>query len=427
MGKAVKAKGGVRYDNKHVRLQTGETQRSDGSYMYRWTDDHGVRHSVYGSTLELLREKEKQILVDLHDGIRADKQTMTVNDMYDLWRDIKRGVRGTTMSNYIYYYDRYVHDGFGQKRIAAVKKSDVRKFYNSLHDDKMLKINSIDSVHTVLHQVFQTAVDDNIIRSNPTDNMLRELKMSRESDFEARNAMTADQQSLFQDYMLRKPLYRHWYPIFFVMANTGMRVGEVIGLRWQDVDMEKGIINVNHNVVYYSHKGNGQKCHYAIHSTKSRAGVRLIPMTQAVKDAFLMEKEYQELTGIHNTMSVDGYTDFIFTNTNGSMHNLTMLNKALKRLTRDCNDELIEKYGIDNVPVLLPNLSTHILRHTFATRLCESGVNIKLAQSILGHADISTTMNIYVTVTEDMRNKGLQDLEDYLDIMDRNDTELKRE
>ena len=419
MGKRGKARGGVRYDNKHVRLQTGETQRSDGSYMYRWTDGHGVRHSVYGSTLEILRKKDEQIFVDIHDGIRPDAQILTVNDVYELWRDIKRGVRGTTMANYIYYYDRYVHDGFGQKRITAVKKSDVRRFYNSLHDDKLLKINSIDSVHTVLHQVFQTAVDDNIIRSNPTDNMLRELKGARGLDYEVRDAMTVSQQNLFQEYMLRNPKYRHWYPIFFIMLNTGMRVGEVIGLRWQDVDMEKGIINVTHNVFYCSHKGNGQKCHYEVHSTKSRAGVRLIPMTQAVKDAFLMEKEYQELTGIHNTMSIDGYTGFIFTNANGSMHNLTMLNKALKRITRDCNDEMIEKYGIENVPVLLPNLSTHILRHSFATRLCESGVSVKTAQSILGHANFSTTMDIYVTVTEEMRNKGAELLEEYLSVMGR--------
>ena len=80
---------------------------------------------------------------------------------------------------------------------------------------------------------------------------------------------------------------------------------------------------------------------------------------------------------------------------------------------------MIEKYGIENVPVLLPNLSTHILRHSFATRLCESGVSVKTAQSILGHANFSTTMDIYVTVTEEMRNKGAELLEEYLSVMGR--------
>ena len=323
--------------------------------------------------------KEEKILVDIHDGIRPETQAMTVDDMYFLWKDIKRGIRGTTMSNYVYFYERYVLNEFGRKRLSEVKKSDVRRFYNSLHDNKSLKISSIDSIHTVMHQVFQTAVEDGIIRSNPTDNMLRELKASHGSDSVRREALTVTQQKIFQDYMFNNPMYRHWYPIFFIMANTGMRVGEAIGLRWQDVDLEKGTINVNHNVVYYSHKSAGINCHYAIHSTKTRAGIRLIPMTKAVKEAFLMEKEYQDLANLHNNMHIDGYTDFIFSNANGGMQNLTTLNKALKRITRDCNDELIAKYGVDNAPALLPPISCHHLRHTFATRLCESGMNIKLA------------------------------------------------
>ena len=130
-----------------------------------------------------------------------------------------------------------------------------------------------------------------------------------------------------------------------------------------------------------------------------------------------MEKEYQDLANLHNNMHIDGYTDFIFSNANGGMQNLTALNKALKRITRDCNDELISKYGIDNVPALLPPISCHYLRHTFATRLCESGMNIKLVQEILGHADIATTMNIYVSVTEEMRSQGVDVLEKHLSVM----------
>ena len=83
------------------------------------------------------------------------------------------------------------------------------------------------------------------------------------------------------------------------------------------------------------------------------------------------------------------------------------LNKALRRMMRDCNDEILEKYGVDSDPVLLPQFSCHILRHTFATRLCESGANLKFIQSILGHADVSTTMNIYVDVTDALKKKEI--------------------
>lgn len=97
---------------------------------------------------------------------------------------------------------------------------------------------------------------------------------------------------------------------------------------------------------------------------------------------------------------------FSSTETDRVQHQGT-LNKALRRIIRDCNDEVLEKYGIDSDPVLLPQFSCHILRHTFATRLCESGVNIKVIQDVLGHADIQTTMNIYIDVTKDLKKKEI--------------------
>ncbi|GAB6957970.1 hypothetical protein JCM17042A_15640 [Ruminococcus champanellensis 18P13 = JCM 17042] len=83
-------------------------------------------------------------------------------------------------------------------------------------------------------------------------------------------------------------------------------------------------------------------------------------------------------------------------------------------MMRDCNDEILEKYGADSDPVLLPQFSCHILRHTFATRLCESGANLKFIQSILGHADVSTTMNIYVDVTDALKKKEITAFDDYM-------------
>lgn len=111
-------------------------------------------------------------------------------------------------------------------------------------------------------------------------------------------------------------------------------------------------------------------------------------MTEGVKQAFLMEREFQSQAEISSKSRVDGYDDFIFVNRYGDVQNQGNLNKALRRMMRDCNDEILEKYGADSDPVLLPQFSCHILRHTFATRLCESGANLKFIQSILGHADV---------------------------------------
>ena len=402
-----------RFDNRHVRLKTGESQLENGSYVFRWTDKIGKRRAAYAPTLEMLREKEEQILVDQHDGIRADKKSMTVNDLFDLWKDLKRGLKDSTYQNYVYMYDLFVRPTFGKNRLSTVKKSDVRKFYNRLVDEKILKIATVDIIHNVLHQTFQVAVDDGFIRQNPTDNMMRELKLAHGNDGEKRQALTIPQQKLFIDFMLRTPRYRHWYPIFFIMMNTGMRVGEITGLRWRDIDLEKGTISVNHTLVYYNHRDE-KGCYFSINTPKTKAGTRIIPMTEEVKKAFLMEKEYQKEAGIESVGRIEGYDDFIFVNQYGNVQHQGTLNKALQRIMRDCNGEVLDNALEGETPVLLPHFSCHILRHTFATRLCESGINLKFVQSILGHVDITTTMNIYVSVTAETQLKEINAFEDYL-------------
>lgn len=133
-----------------------------------------------------------------------------------------------------------------------------------------------------------------------------------------------------------------------------------------------------------------------------------------ISSVVIMEREFQSQAEISSKSRVDGYDDFIFVNRYGDVQNQGNLNKALRRMMRDCNDEILEKYGADSDPVLLPQFSCHILRHTFATRLCESGANLKFIQSILGHADVSTTMNIYVDVTDALKKKEITAFDDYM-------------
>ena len=405
-----KGKGGRRLDKNRLTLRKGETQRKDGTYDFRWTSADGKRHSVYASTLEELREKEEAAIRDKQDGIKTETRRVTVNDVFELWCDLKRGLKDNTFQNYKYMYNMFVRPSFGKLRIASVKKSDVKRFYNTLADEKILTIATIDNVHTVLHQVFDLAVDDNYIRNNPTDNMLKELKQSHNFETEKRKALTIAEQQLFVDFLKKHPQYNHWYPVFAVMLGTGMRVGEIVGLRWCDIDLEKGIISVNHTLVYYNH-GDGKGCSFSINTPKTRAGERTIPMLDFVKEAFLLEKKYQEETGLHCKATVDCYTDFIFVNRFGDVQHQGTLNKAIRRIIRDCNDEVLLR-GEDD-PVLLPKFSCHSLRHTFTTRLCESGVNVKVIQDVLGHADISTTMDIYVDVTKDMKQKEFNVLGEY--------------
>ena len=262
------------------------------------------------------------------------------------------------------------------------------------------------------------AVDDSYIRMNPSDNALNELKRSHLYRKEKRRGLTIQEQELLLQF-LQKPKFKQWYPIFAVFVGTGMRAGELTGLRWQDIDLEKGIISVNHTLVYYDHRVAGYKsgCYLSIHAPKTEGGIRQIPMLEFVKEAFVMEKERQQEAGSTCHSVIDGYTDFIFLNRDGEVHKDAALNRVIKRIIRDCNDEQFLKS--ENPEVLLPNFSCHSLRHTFTTRMCEAGTNIKLMQDVLGHQDVSTTMNIYADVTKELREKEMGNLEEYFSKKDK--------
>lgn len=147
------------------------------------------------------------------------------------------------------------------------------------------------------------------------------------------------------------------------------------------------------------------------YTTKTPASMRQVPMLDFVKEAFELEKQKQKDLDIHCEVTIDGYTDFIFINRFGQAQHQATLNKAIRRIIRDCNDEQFEKS--ENPEVLLPHFSCHSLRHTFTTRMCEAGVNIKVIQDALGHTDISTTLNIYTDVTKELKTSEFKGLDNY--------------
>jgi integrase len=132
-------------------------------------------------------------------------------------------------------------------------------------------------------------------------------------------------------------------------------------------------------------------------------------MLDFVKEAFLMERANQQETGVICNVTIDGYTDFIFVNRFGEAQHQGTINKAIRRIVRDCNDAQFEESEAPEV--LLPHFSCHNLRHTFTTRMVEAGVNVKVIQDTLGHRDISTTMNIYADVTKELRKSEFDGLD----------------
>lgn len=397
-----------RTDKNRVVLKKGEYQRPDnGKYFYRWTDRQGKRHHISAPTLSELREKETAVIREMMDGM-STMQKSTLNDLFELWLDIKRGLKENTRNNYVYMYDQYVRDSLGRMKISEIRKSDIRAFYNRMIDNGKLRVNTLETIQNVIHQVLDIAVDDGFLKANPAERALTELKRIRKGESRKRKALTLEEQKAFLAFVRNSEVYTRWYPLFSFMIGTGMRIGEVTGLRWVDVDLENGTIDINHTLVYISHLKE-HHCYYEINSTKTAAGERVIPMVSMVRDALLMERERNLREKVTCKANIAGYTDFIFLNRFGYTLNNSVVNKAINRIVRDYNDEqmrLMEEGKITpETVVLLPNFSCHILRHTFATRLVEAGVNVKVIQETLGHADIETTLNIYADATEDLKKK----------------------
>ena len=167
----------------------------------------------------------------------------------------------------------------------------------------------------------------------------------------------------------------------------------MLGLRWCDIDFKNNLISINHNLVY--RQQDSGKCEFHITTTKTKNSNRVIPMFEKVKSALLSERLKQMQSGFCMA-EIDGYSGFIWKNRFNTVFNPQSVNRAIDRIVRDYNaDELVQSAKERREPLLLPDFSNHVLRHTFCTRLCENETDLKLIQEIMGHADISTTMDIY--------------------------------
>ena len=398
-------------------LRKGEVQRSsDKRYMYTYTDPMGRRKFIYANDLAELREKEAKLMKAQLDGLDlyvAGKAS--VNDTFDRYMSTKYNLRESTKSSYLYTYDHYVRDTFGKKRIADIKYSDVLQFYYYLLNEVKIALGTLDTVHCLLHPTFQLAVRDEIIRNNPTDGVMKEISRESGKNRGIRHALTVEQQRAFMEYIANHPIYYHWWPMFTVLLGTGCRIGEALGLRWQDLDYDKRTININHSLSYYQ-KPESNKSVLRISKPKTEAGIRTIPMLDIVKDAFEMLYEEQLENGFNET-EIDGMSGFIFCNRFGTVPNPQTVNHTIKRIANSYNaDEVVRAKKERRNPIILPNFSCHHLRHTFCTRLCENETNLKVIQSIMGHRNIETTMDIYAEATEEKKQESFENLAAKLDI-----------
>lgn len=222
----------VRKDKKGYALRTGECQRSDGRYSYSYTDRNGQRRSIYSKTLPELRAKEKQLQRDYEDGMDPYAAAkLTLNDLYDRYISQKFDLKATTRANYKYMYNNFVRDTFGKRKISEIRYSDVKAFYFTILNEKQMKANTLDNVHTQLHPAFRMAVRDGLIRTNPSDGVMAEIKKSKIWDKPKRHSLTIPQQQALINFLESNREYEGWIPVITVLLEiktVKSRVVEVL-------------------------------------------------------------------------------------------------------------------------------------------------------------------------------------------------------
>lgn len=409
-----------RKDSRGRSLRNGETQLPDGRYKFQYTDSDGCRRAVYSWKLvetdrpkgiqrqqESLREKEKRILKDIDDCIKTQTaERTTVNDMFERFLQVRMDLRGTTRKCYRDLYNTHVGSVIGHRAIGNVKPSDIQKMYQKAVAETGVNPSTVQKVHSVVYQIFEIAVVDNIIRTNPASNAFRHFSKSNEITSKQRDALTVKQQEQFIDFVYSSRIYSRLGNLFTVLLGTGLRIGEALALTWDDIDFDAGVITVCKTMAYKP--GEDGRYGYRISPPKTAAGNREVPMLDDVKAALLREKSRPKQG---RKFEVEGYTGFVFLNNAGQVYTNAFLYDSIQGIVESYNREEFARASKEaRPPEYMPKISAHIFRHTFCTRLCEQGVNLKVLQDVMGHRNIRTTMEVYARATRDKKLEAMKEM-----------------
>ena len=379
-----------RRDNKGRVLRNGESQRKDGRFMYKYTDNAGNIKYVYswklvktdtvpkGAKDDLsLREKEKLIHRDLEDDIVPCGGEMTVLDLVKKYVSQKTGVKHNTEANYKFVINIIKKEDFGKKRIDKVKLSDAKGWLIKLQSDGR-GYSTIHSVRGVVRPAFQMAVDDDLIRKNTFE---LQLAMVVANDSVTREALTRKQERAFLKFVKDDKHFSRYYEGIYILFKTGLRISEFVGLTIADIDLKNGVIDVNHQL---QRKRNME---YVIEETKTECGTRLVPMTDEVKKCFrkIIENRKKPKT----EPMIDGKVGFLYLDKN----DMPMVALHWEKYFQHICEKYNKIYKAE-----MPKVTPHVCRHTFCSNMAKSGMNPKTLQKIMGHSDIGVTLNTYTHV-----------------------------
>lgn len=368
-----------RRDDKGRLLRTGEAQRPNGSYMFRYKDCFGSTRWCYAPTLKELRDREEEIKQDLHDGINYTMGEMTVIELVERYIKQKKGVRENTRIGYNFVYNLLKKYPFSTAKIKDVKPSDARLFFIFLHEEEHYSHSSITTVRGVLKPAFEMAAEDNMIRRNP---FLFPVSDVVADDAVARQAMTPEQKETYLSYLLENKHSAKYYDIVVILLETGMRISELCGLTMADIDLKNRYVKIERQLHRKRDKIKTNKNY--IEKPKTKNGTRKIPLSNKACVAFSNILRNRPRPKIEPM--VDGYTGFLLLDMNGNPKVAMSIEHALKRI--------LDNYNATHT-VQLPRITPHTFRHTFITDMYNRGIDLKSLQDLAGHGDIQTTLDIY--------------------------------
>lgn len=394
MGKSLKGK----------ELGRGITQRKDKLYQARFTDSSGKTKTIYAKTYkEILQTIEDQTspanpspeqpseaqppesqpdksLSALIQAVQAKDfsgQDITLNDWYEIWiNTCKKNCRDTTLRTYSLQYNR-LRDTIGALSLPNLNPILLQTVFNNLKSDA-----SRNACKKLLVDILNCAMEADLIAKNPALNIKTKID---NIDKPEKRVLTEEEIQLLYKTSRNDRLY----PFFAVALNTGMRIGEIIGLTWDCVDFENSIIKVEKTLCYLPNNGNGI---YEFHPPKTKAGRRVIPMTKQAKEALQEQRKWQS-GNISGITPLKGFEKLVFTSkTNRPLHAANI---------QDSIKFLIKKINKQNPEINFKPFTPHCLRHTFATNCIAKGMRPKTLQKLLGHNSLQMTMDLYCHVLED--------------------------
>lgn len=371
MGKNLKGK----------ELGAGISQRKDGRYSARFVTSSGKRIEKYFPMLQDARKWLAEAKLNDESGSVGVSVGMTVDAWFEFWIvNIKdKTVRYNTARNYRERYRQNIKKHIGKMLIADVKPMHCQKILNDMEKD--YAGSTIYQTLIALYNMFDSAVENAIILKNP---VTKSVKLPKPVEKKTK-VLTIEEQGKFMEEAEGSSNY----PQYFFILQTGVRTGEMVGLKWEDIDFEKNIISIRRSMEYRYSTGE-----WRIGPPKTKHGFREIPITKANREMLLKLKKEADA----GRYVQDEFKEFVFINRKGMPTKNSTYDVHICKLTKKAQSQ---------------NFSMHTLRHTFATRCIEAGMRPKTLQQILGHSSINITMNLYVHVTDEEKTKEMLKFEEY--------------